>query len=109
MDLARFDKTNFTAQQINGSGLRPDYNFNVRHNAQVLAETNREADNRERALDEQLDKMCGNVADILAHYARHTLIEGKHTSIDKYIGKVAMKSLYENRLMAKYASDKAFQ
>ena len=108
MDLSRFDKANFTPEQILGSKLKPDTNFNIRHNLQVLTETNQEADNRERVLDEKLSRVCGNIADILAHYAKHTLVQGKHTSIDDYLGKVAMKQLYENRLMAKYASDKAF-
>ena len=103
MDLSRFDKRNFTPEQILGSGLTPDPYFNIQHNIQVLAETNKEADNKEKLLDEKLDKVCGNIADILAHYAKHTLVQGKHTSIDDYLGKAAMKQLYENRLMAKYA------
>ena len=108
MDLSRFDKKNFSEEQILGSGLRADINFNIRHNLQILEETNREADNRERVLDEKLAKVCGNIADILAHYAKATMDRGKHVSIDDYVGRSAMKQLYENRLMAKYAVDKAF-
>jgi len=108
MDLSRFDKTNFSTEQILGSGLRPDANFNIQHNLKVLTETNQEADNRDKVLDEKLSRVCGNIADILAHYAKHTLVNGKHTSIDNYLGKVAMKQLYENRLMAKYASEQKF-
>ena len=91
-----------------GSNLSPDSNFSVMHNMQVLAETNKEADNREAVLDRKLSEACGNAADILAHYARRTLVDGKHISIDDYVGRSAMKQLYENRLMAKYAMDKAF-
>lgn len=108
MDLSRFDKKNFSQEQILGSGLRPDPNFSVSHNVKVLMETNMEADNREKLLDEKLAKVCGNIADILGHYAKATMDKGKHISIDDYVGRSAMKQLYENRLMAKYASDKAF-
>lgn len=108
MDLTRFKKENFTPEQIYGSGLTPDSNFSVQHNIKVLTLTNQEADNREKVLDEKLSKVCGNIADILAHYAKHTLDKGIHTSIDDYVGKAAMKQLYENRLMAKYATEQKF-
>ena len=105
MDVSRFDKKNFSPEQILGSGLVPDPYLNIQHNIKVLAETNYEADNREKVLDEKLDKVCGNIADILAHYAKHRLANGGTKKIDEYLGKAAMKQLYENRLMAKYASE----
>ena len=101
MDLSRFDKKNFSADQILGAGLKPDTNFSVSHNVKVLMETNMEMDKREELLDKKLSESCGNIADILAHYAKATLDRGEHKSIEQYLGKAMMKKLYGDRLFSK--------
>ena len=97
---------NFTLQEIHPDNWRlykekPDKDFSVERNQRVISQVLKENDKMQTEINDSVKKNAGNVADILASFAKYKLDEGKGKQIEQWLGKHWMTKIYGEKLIEK--------
>lgn len=80
---------------------KPDKNFSKERNYAVIDQVLKENAEMQIKVDDQVKKAAGNVADILAHFAKYKLDIGGGKQIEQYLGKHWMSKIYGEKLIEK--------
>src|SRR5258708_4433466 len=95
-----------TLAQINPDNLRyyvkkPDSDFSAERNYKVIEEVIAENDRMQTKLNGEVKENAGNVADILAHFAKYKLDQGGGKKLEGYLGKHWQTKIYSEKLIEK--------
>ena len=80
---------------------KPDPNFSVERNFQVINGVLAENDKMQRTLRGKVKANAGNVADILASFAKYKLDDGGEKKLERWLGKSWMTKIYGEKLIEK--------
>src|SRR5579859_4908557 len=95
-----------TRSEIDSDNMRlfvekPDKHFSAKRNYAIIDQVIKENEQMQVKLQKEVQENAGNVADILASFAKYKLDEGKPKQLEEWLGKEHMKKLYGDRLMDK--------
>lgn len=88
---------------------KPDKNFSPQRNYAVIQSVLAENDHMQRMIDPKVEKNAGNVADILASFAKYKLDIGGGKQIEQYLGPHWMTKIYGEKLIEKIRVREAIQ
>lgn len=80
---------------------KPDKTFNRQRNYAVINQVLAENDKMQRSIDPKVQENAGNVADILASFAKYKLDIGGGKQIEEWLGKSWMTRIYGDKLIEK--------
>lgn len=80
---------------------QPNKTFNPEKNYQLIQDTIKEYEEMRFGTDPELIEKAGEVADILASFAKFKLDKGLGGTIETYLGKEGMRKIYGEKLMEK--------
>ncbi|MDE1866620.1 MAG: hypothetical protein KGI08_02770 [Thaumarchaeota archaeon] len=93
-ELKDFSSDNWKLYEVN-----PDPDFHPEKNYAVIRKIIKEAYKRHNSLDEKVLKASGNVADILASFAKYKLDKDGSKQIEKWLGNYELAKIYGEKLM----------
>lgn len=76
-------------------------NYSPEKNYAVIAKVLKDNDKMQSALHPDVEKNAGNVADILASFAKYKLDIGGGKQIEEWLGRERMKKIYGDKLLEK--------
>lgn len=88
---------------------KPDKDFSPRRNYHVISQVLAENDRMQTQVHEDVVKNAGNVADILANFAKYKLDIGGEKQIEEYLGRGWMTKIYGDKLIEKIRNREALQ
>ncbi len=80
---------------------KPDKNFSPKRNYAIIAQVLAENDKMQNRVDPRVVKNAGNVADILASFAKYKLDIGGGKQLEGWLGKQWMTKIYGEKLIEK--------
>jgi hypothetical protein len=80
---------------------KPDKDFSPAKNKSVIDGVLKENDKMQRELNKEVKTNAGNVADILASFAKYKLDLGGGKQLEQWMGKDGMKRIYGEKLLEK--------
>ena len=80
---------------------KPDRNFSPQRTEVIINQVLKENDEMQTKVRDSVQKNAGNVADILASFAKYKLDEGKGKQIEEWLGPHWMAKIYGDKLIEK--------
>lgn len=79
----------------------PKKSFNPKKNYQLIKDTVKEYEEMRYGTSPELIEKSGEVADVLAGFAKFKLENGKSGTIEQYLGKTTLAKIWGDKLMSK--------
>lgn len=100
-DKAHLELKDFSSDNYHLLIEKPEKNFSPKRNYEVIKGVLAENDKMQRCINPKVARNAGNVADILASFAKYKLDIGGEKKIEGWLGKSWMNKIYGEKLLEK--------